>query len=136
MKKRYVILLVFIIFLIAAILTNPSQDRHREIIKSKIKSHVERTIKEYTTTENPWEKFGQALGMAFVGVIVDKLVDNLITSDNYVLFSLTKVKILGETRVIGIGIFGKVFIFKDLKDIINDFKIILDNEKKNNELSF
>lgn len=131
MKKNHLITIVLILILVTAILTNPSQERHKETLKNELKYQLEKTLKEYTpSTDNPWEKFGQALGMVFVGVLVDKIVDTLITSDNYVFFSLTKISLLGESKVIGIGLFGKVFILKDLKETTNDFKLLFENEKK------
>jgi hypothetical protein len=37
-------------------------------------------------TDNEWEQAGQALGMMLGGALVDRIVEELITSDNYLLF--------------------------------------------------
>jgi hypothetical protein len=42
--------------------------------------------------------------------------DNAIQVDNYKVFSLTKVKIDGKEKITGVGAFGKVWYFDDLKD--------------------
>lgn len=39
---------------------------------------------------------------------------NLISTDNYILFSFTKATWDGETKIIGISAFGNVFRWKDL----------------------
>ncbi len=45
-----------------------------------------------------------------------KIKDNAIQVDNYKVFSLTKVKIDGKDKITGVGAFGKVWYFDDLKD--------------------
>ena len=45
-----------------------------------------------------------------------KIKDNAIQVDDYKIFSITKVKIDGKERIAGIGAFGKVWYFDDLKD--------------------
>ena len=44
-----------------------------------------------------------------------KITDKL-KVDDYKIFSLTKVKVDGEEKVVGIGAFGKVWYFDDVKD--------------------
>ncbi|MBK8442421.1 MAG: hypothetical protein IPL35_02955 [Sphingobacteriales bacterium] len=41
------------------------------------------------------------------------MIDNSVSTDNYILFSTTKYSLEGETKVVGIGAFGNVFIFAD-----------------------
>lgn len=38
------------------------------------------------------------------------MVDNLVTTDNYIVFSTTNVNVKGENRVVGFGAFGNVFL--------------------------
>lgn len=45
-----------------------------------------------------------------------KVKDNAIQVDNYKVFSLTKVKIEDKEKITGVGAFGKVWYFDDLKD--------------------
>ena len=42
--------------------------------------------------------------------------DNAIQVDNYKVFSVTKVNINGKDKITGVGAFGKVWYFDDLKD--------------------
>ena len=47
---------------------------------------------------------------------VDKLIDTSVTRTNFLLFSLTDFAYEGESRVIGFGILGNVFITSKLDD--------------------
>jgi hypothetical protein len=73
-----------------------------------------------TKTDNEWEQAGQALGMMLGGALVDKIIDNLVSTENYILFSTTKISWEGETKIIGIGAFGNVFTTSKLDDTMNE----------------
>lgn len=45
-----------------------------------------------------------------------KVKDDAIQVDDYKVFSVTKVKVDGKERITGIGAFGKVWQFDDIKD--------------------
>ena len=45
-----------------------------------------------------------------------KVKDNAVQVDNYKVFSLTKVWVDGKEKITGVGAFGKVWYFDDLKD--------------------
>jgi energy-coupling factor transporter transmembrane protein EcfT len=45
-----------------------------------------------------------------------KIEDNAIKVDDYKVFSLTKVKIDGKEKITGIGAFGKVWYFDDIRN--------------------
>lgn len=45
-----------------------------------------------------------------------KIKNNAVQVDDYKIFSLTKVKVDGKEKIAGIGAFGKVWYFDDLKD--------------------
>lgn len=48
-----------------------------------------------------------------------QIKDNTIQVDDYKIFSVTKVKVDGKEKITGIGAFGKVWYFDDIKDNIN-----------------
>jgi hypothetical protein len=121
MKKNYIFLIIIGVIALIAILTNPNQDRHKEVIKNKISSYMQKSMKEsLTNTENEWEQAGQALGIMLGGALIDEIIDNLVSTDNFVLFSTTKINWEGETKVIGIGAFGNVFITSKLDEAMNE----------------
>jgi hypothetical protein len=45
-----------------------------------------------------------------------KIKDDAIQVDDYKVFSVTKVKVNGKEKITGIGAFGKVWHFDDIKD--------------------
>jgi ABC-type branched-subunit amino acid transport system permease subunit len=45
-----------------------------------------------------------------------KIKDSAIQIDDYKIFSITKVKVDGKEKIVGIGAFGKVWYFDDLQD--------------------
>jgi hypothetical protein len=104
---------------VALVLSNPKEQAHREAVKTKVNS-VFRENMGNTDTIGDFEKFGKGLGFLFGGLVVEKLVDNYITCDNYVLFSLTKSTINNKTRTIGFGVLGNVFISSEIKTMLND----------------
>lgn len=119
-KELFIFAIIGAIILVA-ILTNPNQDRHKEVIKNKLNSYMQKSMKQnLTETDNVWAQAGQALGMMLGGALVDRIIDNLVSTDNYVLFSTTKISWEGETKVIGIGAFGNVFITNKLDEAMNE----------------
>lgn len=46
---------------------------------------------------------------------MDELLKKFITRKNYYLFSLTEIDLLGDKRIVGLGIFGHIFSIDDLK---------------------
>ena len=54
----------------------------------------------------------------FAGTFIDKIVDQMITVDNYILFSVTKGSYGGNTRTIGFGAFGNVYITNEVDDAL------------------
>ena len=121
MKKNYLILAIIGGFVFIAILTNPNQDRHKEVIKNKLNIHMQKKLKEsLNKSDNEWEQAGQALGLMIGGALVDRIIDNLVSTDNYVLFSTTKISWEGDTKIIGIGAFGNLLITNKFDETINE----------------
>ncbi len=62
----------------------------------------------------------QAITMMLGGAVLDGFVDNVVSSDNYILFSTTKMTLDGEIKVVGIGAFGNVFISNKIDKAIEE----------------
>lgn len=121
MKKNYLFFTITGVITLIAILTNPNQDRHKEVIKNKLNSYMQKSMKQnQTKTDNEWGQAGETLGMMLGDALIDKIIDNIVSTDNYVLFSTTKISWEGETKIIGIGAFGNVFITSKLDDAMNE----------------
>ena len=119
MKKKYLILTITGIIVFVAILTNPNQDRHKEVVKNKINSYLQKSIKE-SNSDSQFKGATQVIGMLLGGTIIGGIVDELVSTDNYILFSTTKINLEGESKVIGIGAFGNVYVTRKLDEAISE----------------
>lgn len=123
MKKQYLTYSVLAVLLLVALLTNPPQERHKEVIKTKVNAHLQKSLKEAEIdTENPFAQAGQSIGMLLGSTMVNGIIDNSISTDNYLIFSITKVTIDGKSKVIGMGAFGNVFLSNKLEEALNGGK--------------
>ena len=126
MRKNQITLAIIGLIILVAVLSNPNQDRHKEVIKNKLITYLQKSVKKgQTGTKDDWEEAGQVLGIMLGGLIVDKVLDNFMSTDNYVVFSTTKITWEGNTKIIGIGAFGNVFITKGLDESLK--KGLLEN---------
>jgi len=65
---------------------------------------------------NEWEQLGLLLGRT----LIDIMLDNVISVNNYILFSTTRITQEENSRVIGIGFFGNIFFFRDIEKYLNE----------------
>lgn len=121
MKRKFSVLIVLGLVVLVAVLTNPNQDRHREVLKAKVVSYMQKSMSDgLTDSEIDLENAGQAVGMMLGGALIDGVISNIVTTNNYVLFSTTNVIWEGESRVIGVGAFGNVFLTKEIDEALNE----------------
>jgi hypothetical protein len=119
MKKGQLMFSVVSLVLLIAAFTNPDPDQHKEAVKAKFNAYIQRAAREgLGKAGNEWEQAGQAIGLMLGGALLGQLVDNLIATDNYVLFSVTKISWEGESKIIGVGAFGNVFLSKQVDEVI------------------
>ena len=71
---------------------------------------------------------GVVLGSVIGGSIVEEMVDNLVTTDNYIVFSTTNVNVKGKNKIIGFGAFGNVFLSDKL-----DLNVLFGSENNSEE---
>jgi hypothetical protein len=118
--KHKCFVLALIILAIVAVISNPSQNKHQKAVEVKVISYMQELA-----AQNNANGLG-TLGLMFGKAIVGQVIKQTVTSDNYVLFSLTKIKWQGKSKVIGIGMFLNVFLFMTndaLKDAMSEIKI-------------
>lgn len=101
LKKRYIIVVILLI----AFFTNPNEEKHKAVILSKVIHtvaivHTDDFVSQDTRLE--------------------MMVDRYISSSNYIFFSTTNIMWEGKKGIIGIGIFGKVFVFDIADDILKE----------------
>lgn len=116
--KHYILIALFLLFATAA-LTNPGTDKHKEEVKTKMNAFYDDKLAENDNEANDqWSQAGRSLGVMLGKSMIDKMIDNAITSSNFIVFSTTKVNWEGNTKTIGIGLFGNVFLSKEINEVL------------------
>ena len=116
MKNKHILLIFVGLLLIVAVLTNPNQDRHKEVVKNKLNVLMQKAVKDsFKNSDSGAEQIGSALGLMLGGAMLDRMIESMVSTDNYVLFSITKISWEGKTKLIGIGAFGNVFISDEIE---------------------
>lgn len=123
MKNKHIILIFVGLILLIGVITNPNQDRHKEVVKNKLNVLMQKAMKEsLKNSDTGAEQIGSALGLMLGGAMLDRMIESMVSSDNYVLFSTTKATWEGKTKIIGIGVFGNVFISDEIDNALKDGK--------------
>jgi hypothetical protein len=112
MKK----LIAFCVVIIVAVITNPKKDDHVDVVKTKISQAALSEVAESASSGSEFEQAGAIVGMTLGVKVIDTMIESLLEVNNYLLFSLTKLSYGGKERIIGIGAFGNVWLFADLKE--------------------
>lgn len=100
---RKLVIIVLIVAAVAAYLTNPSNDQHREASKQRINQLMQTSMGK----DNPvFGSIGATVGTMLAGPVLD----NVINSNNYYLFSTTTLTWNGVTNAVGTGVFGRIFL--------------------------
>lgn len=118
MKSTTFILTAFGLIVVIAAVTNPSAQTHKETVRSELMDHIQKKMSETNSPDDP-EQTGQLFGTLVANTLVGRVVDSAITSDDYVLFSLTKAKWNGDEKNIGFGAFGNVWLSEKVNDALN-----------------
>lgn len=114
MKKIVLFLIVLLGLAVIGYLTNPTEAMHREAAQEMLEKISENILSDYGIDP----RILSTLGVDFQGKLVEELITNHISRDNYYVFSLTKVHWEGLNQVIGLGFFNKVYISNQVDDII------------------
>ncbi|HEY0653529.1 MAG TPA: DUF4359 domain-containing protein [Chryseosolibacter sp.] len=113
-------LIIVVILLGAALLTNPSKSDHTQAVKDMIAEKLNNAMVDgISTSKNTWEAAGSVIGMSLGMGFVNTFLENMVFRKNYLLFSLTEIRFQGKSRTIGVGAFGNVWILDDAKDRFN-----------------
>jgi len=105
---------IFLILLVAMFISNPSEIQHRDTLIKTMLANNSLTKK----MENR-----ESVNRYIESTLINKVVESLMYRENYYLISLTKVSLEGNSKIIGIGVFGKVYITNEFSQIIKDYKL-------------
>jgi len=117
MKKLKRLFVLLLIVAVAAFITNPSEDDHKDAVKEKFGEAMKESMGSATTD---FEKLGQDIGMVFGGALKDQLVESMLISENYYVFSLSKVRWMGEEKLVSVGAFRYVFVSNKVKKVFKN----------------
>ena len=112
--------ILFVGGIILLAVTNPKGDEHKEKLANTFIRSLSKNTNYGDLGSGGLEALGSSLGMALGGSFVNEIMSSLITVDSYILLSLTKINYKEESRIIGVGILGNVFIFNEATKIIDE----------------
>ncbi len=106
------------VFILITFFSNPKKEDHKDALKIKLTGIVEEILAE---------KSDDIIEFGIGRWVGDEIIDKALTSvstDNYIFFSLTKFNYASDSRIIGFGFLGKVYISKSINKemVINKIK--------------
>jgi hypothetical protein len=117
--NKYITFFGIVFIAIALILTNPDRAKHSAAVKEILTKEFHKTMTdEIQTSKNSYQRANAGIGLLLGATLIDKIIDGYIDSENFYLFSLTKLNVEGTNRTIGFGILGKVYVSDKLKENI------------------
>jgi hypothetical protein len=120
MRKNQFLILLFVVIVGVLIFTNPDEQEHKDAVKNKlVTAYNKKMSSKLIDSENGLENIGAGFGLMIGENLIDKLVDGFVARDNYVLFSLTTATYKGQTKTIGFGIIGNIFLTSKIDEAFN-----------------
>ncbi len=115
--KKYLFPLLLLCVVLVAALTCPDRQAHKNAVNTVIKEVVQEKVSEYV---------GSGVGNVVTSIVspaTDWIIDGGLTVQNYLLFSIGKLKSGDEPKTISVGAFGHVFTFskEDVQDALKDY---------------
>ena len=114
MKKSNVVMVVVMAIVGLLIFTNPTVETQRENVKTVLMNGYSQMTKQKIDTE--MQMSAEMLGNAFLS----QFVSSFVTSNNFILFSITNLEIQGKKKIIGISILNNTFFLPEFKKTIED----------------
>ena len=112
MKNSSIYLIIIGIVLVALAITNPPLEKQKELLVKKMISESEKVKNELSEKkpDNALDQMANELGQQFLQPeFISNLVNNSLSRDNYIFFSLPRMTVMNQTKIIGVGIFGSVY---------------------------
>jgi len=115
--NKYIIFFGTLSISFVLILTNPDRPKHAMAVKEILTKEFNKAMaEELRKSKNNYQATSAGIGLLLGSSLIDKVIDGYIDSENFYLFSLTKINVDGDNKTIGLGILGKVFISDKLKE--------------------
>jgi len=117
-RNRY-IALILLALIGGAIITNPPQEKHEQVVAAKAKQILQEQL---SYEHQDAIEFGMQL---FGDQLVKRFMKDNIKIENYYLFSTTKVRWQSKDVVIGIGAFGHIWLSSKIDEKLTEVISIL-----------
>lgn len=115
--NKYIAFFGTVCIAIILILTNPDRAKHSITVKEILTKEFNKSMtEELRKSKNVYKRADAGIGLLLGSTLIDKIIDGYIDCENFYLFSLTKIDFEGNTKTIGVGILGKVYISDKLKE--------------------
>lgn len=114
MKKIFSIslLVALVIALVAAYFTNPTELQHKREAEEALAEYLDQYISKDTgVVGGLYDLMGDKI-RTFIASTLSEGLNERITRDDYVFFSLTRFHYEGKSHIVGIGAFGEVHVFE------------------------
>ena len=98
--KKIIVLVSFVVILLEMVITCPTPQDHRETIKSAVLSS------QYMKEQN-------TLMVLLEGPMLDKLLNQEVKTNDYLIFSISKTKVENKPKIVAFGVFKHVFLLFD-----------------------
>lgn len=102
--------------------TNPPLEDHKAAVKTEYMAMIDEEI------DNSGLGKLKTIGKGLGGMILDGAIDSRISRANYIAFSLTQIQRNNEKEIIGVGVFGNVFLLADAEEMKEKLKEKIDAE--------
>ena len=100
-------ILIIIAILGVCIVTCPKHEEHSRTLKKEINNVIDNEISN--KANNAKEKVMTFFATTLCSSISEYIIDNKLSVENYFIFSIGKVTLDGETRIVSLGILNYVF---------------------------
>jgi hypothetical protein len=124
-NKSILILLVILVVVLGFVLTCPNKDMHKKAAVAQISQIIQ--------SDSSAQADMNAIGGAVVTSALSTAMDNILTVNNYAVFSLGTVKYNNDNRVVSIGVLHHVFILLNKEDLAGIDSEAMTPEDQGNE---
>lgn len=119
MSLRRIIYLLIAVFILAAALFNPDLEQHKAALKPEIQKGLsDALVKNGLPRDNALYRL--VTNDLYESYLWKDLVENEVTRDNWIIFSISKCNYRDKEYPVAIGILGKVFVFPQVKVFVAD----------------
>lgn len=117
-RRAAIWLAVAAVAFFAMLMTCPTEDEHQEAVANEISTALADSAGRMDTGSAMLDALGGMLGNAIASQIVNAMVSQMLTVDDYFIVSIGKIHYEGTTKTVSLGILGHVFTF-DSTDVSN-----------------